>query len=88
MIEEAMEKPPKYGKVVFFEENDNHTFDESGITAMMPFGVALNVYAEVPNPASQLIEGDTEEEIDSQIRVLLENMQDPDWLDENLFPYL
>lgn len=45
--------------VVFFEPDyANHTIKEINRTKDMPWFDAVNVYAETPNPASQMIEWD------------------------------
>lgn len=87
-MQESENKTVKYGKVVFFNENEKGTFSKISQTILLPFRVALDIYAETPNPASQLVEGDNENEIDNKIETLLKNMDDREWLEENLLPYL
>ena len=49
---------------------------------------ALNAYANTPNPASQLIDARSKNELfDAAVR-MNENMKDEKWLNENLYPYL
>ena len=49
---------------------------------------ALNAYANIPNPASQLVEGETPEVLQNEIEKMLVNYSDDKWLEENLYPYL
>lgn len=43
-------------------------------------GVALNLYAEIPNPESQLVMGKTYEELISNLELLHKNMINEYWL--------
>ena len=43
---------------------------------------ALNLYANIPNPESQLVQGKTHEELVENLLLLHENMEDPEWLEE------
>lgn len=49
---------------------------------------ALIYYAETPCPASQLISGETKEELEKKVEEMKQNYQNEDWLKENLYPYL
>jgi hypothetical protein len=49
---------------------------------------ALEAYANTPNPASQLVEGTTPEELKNEIEKMLVNYSDEKWLEENLYPFL
>ena len=49
---------------------------------------ALNAYAEIPNPPSQLIDGESPEELAQEMEDMLHNFDDEKWLEENLYPYL
>ena len=49
---------------------------------------ALYYYSEIPNPASCLLDGETEEELHTQVEQMKRNYKDRDWLDKNLYPYL
>lgn len=51
-------------------------------------GLALNAYSNIPNPASQLIEAYSQEELEEKIKQMRENFKDQNWLDKNLYPYL
>lgn len=78
----------KVSKVLFYERNEKHTFDLMGDTGILTPGQAMYVYANVPNPASQLIEA--EDEVQLQVKVLknIENMSNFDWVEKNIDPYL
>lgn len=43
---------------------------------------ALELYANIPNPESQLVTGKTYEELIRNLEILHKNMQDPVWLGE------
>ena len=49
---------------------------------------ALDAYANIPNPASQLIDGRTEEELLRNAEKMMESMKNETWLNQNLYPYL
>ncbi len=49
---------------------------------------ALNAYANIPCPASQLVEADTRAGLLEKIKEMQRNYHDKDWLDKNLYPYL
>ena len=50
--------------------------------------LALEAYANIPNPASQLIRACSEEELEQEIQQMKDNYQNQSWLEENLYPYL
>lgn len=49
---------------------------------------ALDSYANFPNPASQLIDATSIDELAKLMFDTLKNMNDESWLNENLYPYL
>ena len=49
---------------------------------------ALDAYANIPNPASQLIDARTEEELIRNAEEMIDSMKNEAWLDTNLYPYL
>ena len=49
---------------------------------------ALDAYANIPNPASQLVDGETPEELLKEMEDMLHNYEDEKWLEENLYPYM
>lgn len=49
---------------------------------------ALNAYANIPCPASQLVEADTRAELLEKIKEMQKNYHNEKWLNENLYPYL
>lgn len=76
------------GAVVFFEELPNGTYKKTGATPPLPYFEALTAYAEIPNPASQLVGGNTEKEVKEAITDIVGKMADIDWVEEYLTPYL
>ena len=49
---------------------------------------ALYWYANTPNPASQLITAEDDEELKAKCGEMILNYQDESWLNTNLYPYL
>lgn len=49
---------------------------------------ALEAYANTPNPASQLIDARTAEELEQKMEEMLVNFTDEKWLEEQLYPAL
>jgi len=43
---------------------------------------ALQSYANIPNPESQLVTGKTREELKNNLKRLHDNMKDPEWLED------
>jgi len=50
--------------------------------------LALYAYANIPNPASQLINAWSEKELEEKELQMIENFKDQNWLNKNLYPYL
>lgn len=50
--------------------------------------LALYSYANIPNPASQLIDALSEEELEEKELQMIENFKDQNWLNENIYPYI
>lgn len=77
-------KPPKqFGQVIFYSANRaNMTITEIGRTPVLPFSTAIDIYAETPNPASQILEWTTEEERISAYQELNKNIHDKEWLEQ------
>ena len=80
----------KLGKVLFFAESTNNpgTYMKIGESKIMSGREALEVYANTPNPPSQLCFGDTEAEVEEKVKSVIKNMADKDWVEEFLEPYL
>jgi hypothetical protein len=78
----------KLGAVVLFEETEYGTYKKIGTTKPLPYAQALRAYSEIPNPASQLVAGDTEKEIREAILDIEGKMADIEWVNEYLEPYL
>lgn len=78
----------KLGAVVFFSRNEQGTFTSIGHTQVMPHFDALNVYANTPNPASQMVEGNTVEEVEKGVQSIINQMACPKYVEEYVDPYL
>ena len=50
--------------------------------------LALEAYANTPNPASQLIDAKTKEGLKLSALETIQDMKDEKWLNDNLYPYL
>ena len=49
---------------------------------------ALEAYSNTPNPASQLIDATSQEELVKNMEEMLQHFNDKKWLEENLYPCL
>ena len=49
---------------------------------------ALEAYANTMCPASQLVDGETPEELEQAMLEMVEHYKDEKWLEENLYPYM
>ena len=49
---------------------------------------ALEAYANTRCPASQLVDGETPEDLEREMNDMVENYKDEKWLEENLYPYM
>ena len=83
-----MDRKHTYGIVVFFGRNENGTFDKLGQTQLLSYFTALNVYANTPNPASQLVGGSTLEEANNNVDDIVNKMKDKSYVEEYVDPYL
>ena len=95
VIEEEYSRIPNYHAVLLF-----NTEFELGISNAPEKWVcthierfdngakALHYYANTPNPASQLVSGETKEELEVEIKRMQDNYKDKDWLDNCLYPYM
>lgn len=69
------------GAVIFYEPNyEIQTIKELARTPVIDYSVALELYCETPNPASQMAKGETIEEVESQLKIIERNAQNPYWL--------
>lgn len=81
-------KSKTFGVVIFFNRNKEGTFDRVGQTTPMKYFSALQVYANTPNPASQLVGGDTKEEAMEHASEMVKKMHNLDYVQEYVDPYL
>ena len=68
--------------------NTPNRWECTGVRYFTNGTMALETYANVPNPASQLVDARTEEGLVGEAMKTLDNMKDEAWLDRNLYPYL
>ena len=85
-----MAQTSKYAQVLFYEEDDEScsTFHLTGSSVITSYGRALDLYANTPNPASQLIEGNTIKEVLTKTHENINNMANPEWVAKNITPYI
>lgn len=72
----------------FFTYNNNDNFIFSGVRYFTDAKMALDAYANTPCPASQLVDGETQDELYQNIIQMINNMKDESWKKINLYPYL
>lgn len=87
----------KYYAVILFyrkheiqdlEPNEEDTYIPKVYTFQKSITAALDFYANVPNPASQFIEAESEAELEQKVVQMIENYKSEEWLEKNLYPYL
>lgn len=90
-----MENKKKYFAVLFFnteleigKSNNPNKWVCTGIKKFTDGAQALYVYANTPNPASQLIDAYSQEELNNKIQEMFDNYNNQKWLNEHLYPYL
>lgn len=85
----------KYYAVMFFNtelelgiSNTPNKWLNTGLLVFDDGLRALETYSNIPNPASQLIDATTIEELNTKCIDMLHNFQNNEWLENNLYPYL
>lgn len=68
--------------------NTPNKWVNSGIAFFKDGISALNAYSNTPNPASQIIDAESTEELAQKMEDMIQNYKDNKWLEENLYPYL
>jgi hypothetical protein len=71
-----------FGKVYFFATTDDQQLLPTGCTEIIDGFDALEIYANTPNPASQIVYGATPQILLSNAVQLMRNVEDPVWLKE------
>ena len=75
-------------QVLLFIKNPKGTYDLYGQTVPSDIKTALTAYANIPNPASQLIEAYSEKELNEKKRIMIANMLNLSYVQKNIEPYL
>ena len=95
VLEEEYSRIPNYHAVLLFntefELGISNSPEKWVCTRIERFdnGVkALHYYANTPNPASQLVSGETKEELEVEIKQMQENSKNKEWIDNCLYPYM
>lgn len=74
---------PLFGIVVFYQIIGNpRGLREIRRTPTLPYSEALDVYANTPNPASQLVKFSNDAEREEVLAQLAKDIVDPEWLNE------
>lgn len=75
-------------KTLGISENPNKWINTKTMDFKNDGEKALFMYCNIPNPASQLLDAESEEELEQQKLQMLQNFNDQNWLNENLYPYI
>lgn len=70
------------GQVFFYEICKGETLKLIGCTDKMPFHIAIDIYANTPNPASQILRFFSEEDYERIRNKLEHDVTDRNWLDQ------
>lgn len=93
-VSTQLNKSNKYHAVLLFEhenilgisnKNDYYLYGTLYFTDAM---MALDAYANIKCPASQLISENSIEELYNSINKMIDNFHNQIWLEQNLYPYL
>lgn len=75
--------PTRFGIVILYEPDyETKTIKEYARTAILSFQDAMEAYANIPNPASQILKWDTDEEMYQVFEQHMKDIKDRKWLDE------
>jgi hypothetical protein len=69
-----------FGKVYFFATTDDQKLLPTGCTEIIDGFDALEIYANTPNPASQIVYGVTHQQLLLNAMKLMRDIEDPVWL--------
>ena len=80
---EKLKESGTFGMVIFYNPDyKTKTLKEVGRTARKPAAEALNIFAEVPNPASQIIFFNDDVQEAEQLALLDKLTHDEKWLND------
>ena len=48
----------------------------------------MDSYANIPNPASQIVDAKNLDELETTMLEMINNYNNPQWLEDNLYPYI
>lgn len=95
IVSEEFKKAKFFAVMLFYQGHEiglpfpeDNTWINTRTLKYTNYQEALNAYSDIPCPASQLIEANTEEELQAQIEQMAKNFQNQNWLEENLYPYI
>ena len=75
-------------KTLGISQNPNKWINTKTIDFKNDGEKALFMYCNIPNPASQLLDAESEEELEQQKLQMKENFKNQDWLNKNIYPYI
>ena len=84
-----MNKSRKFSVVLFFLRNDDGTYRFAGRSRVSTnYQVSLDIYANTPNPASQILEAATLRELVLDVQEMKANMANRQYVAENVDPFI
>lgn len=84
-----MSNSKNFSVVLFFLRNDDGTYYFAGRSRMSTnYQVSLDIYANTPNPASQILGSDTLRNLVLDVREMKANMANRQYVAENVDPYI
>ena len=84
-----MNKSRKFSVVLFFLRNDDGTYRFAGNSRVTTnYRISLDIYANTPNPASQILEAATLRELVLDVQEMKANMANRQYVAENVDPFI
>ena len=84
-----MNNSKNFSVVLFFLSNDDGTYRFAGNSRVSTnYQVSLDIYANTPNPASQILGADTLRNLLLEVQEMKANMANRQYVDENVDPYI
>jgi len=81
-------KGKKFFALLLFYDDEVFNYQLHDTRFYTDGAIALQDYANTPCPASQLIDADSIEELHNKVLDMINNMNDEEWKEINLYPYL
>lgn len=81
-------KGKKFFALLLFYEDEDFNYQLLDTRFYTDGAVAFKEYANTPCPASQLIDAESIEELHNKVLDMINNMNNEEWKEINLYPYL